>query len=94
MRMSTSGTFVRHSTRTQMTSSTAAATSRPIVRAEVQPQFEPSLTATSRAMSQPASRIAPGMSTRPAVLIGDSGTKKTVPSVATTTAISGNQKSQ
>ena len=68
--------------------------SRPSVRAEVQPQLGPSLTATSSATSQPASSAAPGKSTRPGVLIGDSGTKKSVPSIATTTAISGNQKSQ
>ena len=49
---------------------------------------------TSRQTSQPESRKAPSQLTRPGTLIGDSGTKNTVATVATTTRTSGIQNSQ
>jgi hypothetical protein len=64
------------------------------VRADVQPQLAPSLTATSSATSQPESRSPPSGSMRPGVRIGDSGTKTTMPAVAIATPTSGNQNSQ
>ena len=54
------------------------------------PTSEPSLMPTSRQTSQPESRNAPSQLTRPGTLIGDSGTKNTVATVATTTRTSGN----
>jgi hypothetical protein len=92
--MSTSGSAVRDSLRTQTTASSSPAASSPSTRPLVQPQAEPSLTAISSATSQADSRAAPTQLTRPGVLIGDSGTKSTVAITARTTAISGNQNSQ
>src|SRR6478752_2081424 len=92
--MSTSGERLRDSTRTQSGISTTASANRPSVRADVQPQLEPWLTGTSRAISHAASSTAPSQSIRPRVLTGDSGTKTTIPMVATITAPSGNQNSQ
>jgi hypothetical protein len=49
---------------------------------------------TSRQTSQPDSRAAPSQFTRPGVLIGDSGTKSTVATVAATTRKNGIQNNQ
>ena len=92
--MSTSGERVRDSTQTQTGISNRGHAKRPIVLGEVQPHDAPSLTGTSSATSQAASSTAPSESIRPRVLTGDSGTKTMIPTVATITAISGNQKSQ
>ena len=64
------------------------------MRGSLQPQSEPSLMPTSRHTSQPESRNAPSQLTRPGTLIGDSGTKNTVATVATTMRTSGIQNSQ
>ena len=85
---------MRDSTQTQTGISTAAMANRPSVFGDVQPHVAPWLTGTSSATSHAPSSTAPSESIRPRVLTGDSGTKKTIPTVATITAISGNQKSQ
>src|SRR5512132_881384 len=92
--MSTSGERLRDSAQTQTGISTAAAAKRTSVRGDVQPQVAPWLTGTSSVTSQAPSSTAPSQSIRPRVLTGDSGTKTTIPIVATITAPSGNQKSQ
>src|SRR5476649_1539270 len=92
--MSTSGSVIRVSTSTQTTSSTTDAAKRPSTRGDDQPQSDPSLTPTRRATSQADMSSAPTQSTLPGARTGDSGTKKTIPAVAPTMPISGNQKSQ
>src|SRR5947209_479378 len=77
IRMSTSGAALRDSAHTHAGTSTSAAANKPSVRTDVQPQLAPSLTGTSNATSQPASRTAPSGSIRPGVRTGDSGTKTT-----------------
>ena len=94
MRMSTSGSSLRDSTRTHAAARTIAAASEPSVPAEIHPQLEPSLTGTSKATSQPASSRAPAGLIRPGVRTGDSGTNTTIPTAAATTATSGSQNSQ
>lgn len=58
----TSGFWMRSSTSAHPASRTAAARKQETVHAEDQPQFEPSLTATSRAASPVPSRTAPRVS--------------------------------
>jgi hypothetical protein len=74
IRMSTIGSATRNSVRIQVASSTALAAISPRNGRDVQPQLSPSVSATSRETSAPASNTAPGMSTRVRDLIGDSGT--------------------
>src|SRR2546430_1372070 len=93
MRISTRGARLRDSAQNQTGNRIAAIAKRPSVRAEVQPQLEPSLTGTSKATSQPDSSTAPVGSIRPRVRTGDPGTNTIVPTVAATTATSGNQNS-
>src|SRR5438552_2457341 len=90
MRMSTSGALLRDSAHTHAAASTTALAKSPTVRADVHPQLGPSLTGTSSATSQPASRTAPVGSMRPGIRIGDSGTNTKIPAVAAATATSGN----
>jgi hypothetical protein len=72
----------------------AAATNRPITRADVQPQSAPSLTPSSRAISQPDRSPAARKFTVPGVFTGDSGTNRKVAIVAIAVMTSGIQKSQ
>ena len=94
MVMSTRASATRVSTTIQAPAITTEAASRPSVAADVQPQLEPSLTATSSATSQPASSTPPGQSILPGLRIGDSGITNMVTSAAGTTASSGSQNSQ
>ena len=61
---------------------------------EVQPQSEPSLTASSRASSQPDSVTAAEMLTRPGERTGDSGIKSSVATIAIRAMPPGIQNSQ
>ena len=92
--MSTSGQRDLASTRIHTTASTAAATRRPIVRAESQPQRGASLIATSRHTSQSVRRTAPAQLTVPGARMGDSGTISMVAIAVTEITTNGIQNSQ
>ena len=92
--MSISGAAIRSSLRTQTTNITAAAPTRPQTRASPQPHAEVWVIPSSSRTSQEESSSAPTQSTLPGDLTGDSGTKKTVATVALTVTTSGNQNSQ
>ena len=94
IRMSTSGLAERISTLTQTTATTAAATIRPSVRAESQPQVGASLIARSRQTSQSESRTAPTQLTSPGARIGDSGMNSDRRDQVSTMTPSGIQNSQ
>ena len=93
-RQSTSGTSERNSTVTHATNRTTAATNRPTIRGDDQPQSAPSLTPSSRAISHPERSPAARKFTVPGVFTGDSGTKKNVATVAIAVITSGIQNSQ
>ena len=92
--MSISGVAARSSATTQPAASTTAAASRPITRADPQPQSGASLSATSSATSQADSSTAGSQLIRPGVRTGDSGTNRTADTAATTVRIIGSQNSQ
>ena len=84
----------RSSTATQAANRTAAATKRPTIRADDQPQSAPSLTPSSRAISHPDRSPAARKFTVPGVFTGDSGTNRKVATVAIAVMTSGIQNSQ
>ena len=92
--MSISGCADRHSTTTHADASTTAASEQPDDRAEPQPQVGASLTATSRATSQPDSRTAASQLIRPGVRDRRLGDEKWVATAATATTTPGIQNSQ
>ena len=94
IRTSTSGWSERSSIVTQATNSSAAATNRPSTRGDVQPQFDPSLTPSSSATSQPDNVTAAEMLTRPGERTGDSGIRSSVATIAISAIPPGIQNSQ
>ncbi len=94
MRTSTSGWAERSSTAIQTANSTTAPTNRPITRGDVQPQFPPWLTPSSRHTSQPERVSAAEKLTRPGALIGDSGIRNMVATIEIRAMMPGIQNSQ
>ena len=94
IRTSTSGFAERSSIAIQAAISTAAPANRPMMRGDVQPQFSPSLTPSSRHTSQPESVSAAEMLTRPGALMGDSGIRNIVAAIEITAMPPGIQNSQ
>ena len=92
--MSISGVAACSSAVTQAPASTTAAASRPITRADPQPQDGAWLSATSSAASQADSSTAGSQLIRPGLRTGDSGTKIMAAIAAATVRISGSQNSQ
>ncbi len=81
--MSTSGCLTLTSMTPQSRATTAATANRPRVLVEVQPQWLPWLTATSRAESQPARVMAPSGSAPPSLSVtGSLGTRKATRAIA------------
>ena len=92
--MSISGVAARSSVITQAAPRTTVAASRPITRAEPQPQAGASLSAISSATSHADSSTAGSQLIRPGVRTGDSGTNTMADTAAMTVRINGSQNSQ
>ena len=94
MRMSTIGSGTRSSTSAQVRPRTTAEAKSSRIGVEVQPQFSPSVSATSSEISAPESSSAPGRSSREGVFTGDSGTNRCTSTIAIATPIAPMMKSQ
>jgi hypothetical protein len=92
--MSISGVVARNSAATHAPARMTAAASSPSTVPDRQPQSGASLSATSRATSQPDSSTAGNQLIRPGVRTSDSGTSAIAQTAVMAVRISGSQKSQ